>query len=125
MQCAESLRVQAYFDGEVDAVSAADIERHIEHCAECRALLADLEQLRSVLRATSTYARTPPLLRARIMRALDEESADSAPRRKRRGSSESGERPFWMGAAGGLGAPAIAATVAFLFLAAAAQSPGR
>ena len=27
MRCAESLRVQAYFDAEVDAVSAADIEQ--------------------------------------------------------------------------------------------------
>ena len=30
MQCAEALRVQAYFDHEVDAVSAADLERHVE-----------------------------------------------------------------------------------------------
>ena len=36
MQCAESLRVQAYFDDEVDGVTAAEIERHAEHCAACR-----------------------------------------------------------------------------------------
>ena len=71
MRCAESLRVQAYFDAEVDAVSAADIERHVEHCAECRALLRDLEQVRTVLRRDSAYAVTPPLLRAKIMQALD------------------------------------------------------
>ena len=29
MPCAESLRVQAYFDGELDALAAADIERHL------------------------------------------------------------------------------------------------
>ena len=28
MPCAESLRVQAYFDGELDALSAAEVERH-------------------------------------------------------------------------------------------------
>jgi len=33
MQCPDSLRVQAYLDGETDAVSAADIERHMERCA--------------------------------------------------------------------------------------------
>ena len=79
MRCAESLRVQAYFDGEVDAVSAADIERHLEHCAECRALIQDLEQVRTVLRRDSAYVRTPPLLRARIMSALDQENAAETP----------------------------------------------
>ena len=50
MQCAESLRVQAYFDGEVDAVSGAEIERHADHCNECRVLLEDLVKVRSALR---------------------------------------------------------------------------
>ena len=77
MQCAEVLRVQAFFDGEVDAVSAADIERHVEHCAECRALLKDLETVRTVLRRDTGYVQAPPALRAQVMRALDEE--DSRP----------------------------------------------
>jgi anti-sigma factor (TIGR02949 family) len=123
MRCAESLRVQAYFDAEVDAVSAADIERHIEHCAECRALLQDLEQMRSVLRRNSIYTHAPPALRARIMSALQRETAPHQetvvpaaniaafpPRRPRR------LRPFWMGALGGIGGTAIAATFAFLLL---------
>jgi anti-sigma factor RsiW len=117
VRCAESLRVQAYFDAEVDAVAAADMERHIEHCAECRALLQDLEQVRAVLRRDSPYAHAPPALRAGIMRALDRETALPAaqvapfiramPRRP---------RPFWMGALGGIGGTAIAATFAFLLL---------
>jgi len=78
VRCAESLRVQAYFDAEVDAVSAADIERHLEHCAECRALLQDLEQVRTVLRRDSAYVRAPMELRAKIMRALDQENATDA-----------------------------------------------
>lgn len=106
MQCAESLRVQAYFDGQVDALGAADIERHLEHCAECRALIQDLEQVRSLLRRDPAYARTPPALRSQILRALDRESPSS----NRRG------RSFWMGALGGAGGAAIAATVAFLLL---------
>ena len=142
MPCAESLRVQAYFDAEVDAVSAADIERHIEHCAECRALLKDLEQVRSVLRRDSTYVRTPPELRANILRALDEEYAAGAPaaegpaaeetaldaerapraervpgvKRKERASPAWRMRPFWAGALGGVGGTAIAATFAFMLL---------
>ena len=121
MQCAESLRIQAYFDSEVDAVSAAEIERHLEHCAGCRALLADLEQVRSVLRRDLAYARTPPLLRARIARALDQETA------ARRTNGHALKIPraasFWAGAVSGIGGAAIAATVAFLLLAPPLQNP--
>jgi anti-sigma factor RsiW len=140
VRCAESLRVQAYFDAEVDAVSAADIERHLEHCAECRALLRDLEQVRTVLRRDSDYARTPAELRLKIMRALDQEraaeiqvaqgapaSAGAAapqgttfprgtPRPRERVSSTWRMRSFWVGALGGVGGTAIAATFAFLLL---------
>ena len=77
MQCAESLRVQAYFDGEVDAVSAAEIERHADHCNECRALLEDLQKVRATLRREVSYAGAPPKLRAQILRALDQESTSS------------------------------------------------
>ncbi len=138
MRCAESLRVQAFFDAEIDAVSAADIERHVEHCAECRALLQDLEQVRNVVRRGSGFARTSPQLRAQITRALDTQggAATAAPEgteyfsgtppsdrtavRKR--SQLPGEfasrnwrvRPFWLGAMGGVGGTAVAATLAFL-----------
>jgi len=120
VRCAEALRVQAYFDAEVDAVSAAEIERHIGLCAECRALLADLEQVRAVLRRDAPYERTPAALRARVATALDQESAASSaaapvPLRAR---SSPGRRPrtFWMGALGGAGGTAIAAMLAFFLL---------
>ena len=127
MQCPESLRVQAYFDAELDAVTAADIERHIEHCADCRALLKDLEQMRTVLRRDLGYDRAPPALRAKIMGALDQEGATEmslpAGRPQPAGRSQLRERvsqrrprSFWMGALGGAGGTAIAATLAFLFL---------
>jgi anti-sigma factor RsiW len=140
VRCAESLRVQAYFDAEVDAVSAADIERHLERCAECRALLQDLEQVRTVLRRDSAYVRTPSPLRAKIMSALDQENAAetpvaegapaaegsalsrgaalprATPRPGDRISPKRRVRPFWMGALSGTGGAAIAATFAFLLL---------
>jgi anti-sigma factor RsiW len=133
VQCPESLRVQAYFDAELDAVSAADIERHIEHCPDCRALLKDLEQMRAVLRRDSDYARAAPALRAKIMRALDQEGATETPAaqetpvppgmalpqgrpRPRERGSQRRPRSFWMGALGGAGGTAIAATLAFLLL---------
>ncbi len=112
MQCPESLRAQAYFDAELDAVSAADIERHIEHCTECRALLEDLEQVRAVLRRDAEYVRAAPALRAKIMRALDQEGAAETAKRP----SPRRPRSFWMGVLGGAGGAGLAATLAFLLL---------
>ena len=70
MQCAESLRVQAAFDGELDPVSAAAVERHAEHCPECRALREHLEHTRSALRRDLDYGQASPELRARVARML-------------------------------------------------------
>jgi len=117
MPCAESLRVQAYFDGEADAFSAVDIERHIEHCAECRALLDDLERVRTALRLELTYESTPASLRARVMRALDEESKVPSPRPDAQRLTKWRPQPFWKGAFSGIGATAIAASLAFFLLA--------
>ena len=135
MPCAETLRVQAYFDREVDSLAAAEIERHVESCAECRAWLDDLERMRAALRADTTYHRAGPELRARIMSAIDRErSLQENPRsaaeaeasgtgRRPRGARAAGRgarawrsRPFWAGALGGFGSAAIAASLAFLVM---------
>jgi anti-sigma factor RsiW len=119
VQCAESLRVQAYFDGEADAVSAAEIERHVEHCAECRALRQDLSVVRTALRDVA-YAGAPPALRARVMHALDQESlgANAGPQPMRPSGRPSRVRrgSFWAGALSGLGGTAIAASLAFFLV---------
>lgn len=123
MRCAESVRVQAYFDGELDALSAAEIERHSEACAECRALLKDLEQVRTALRQDLTYATTPPALRARIMRALDQESTVQSPRLSAKRLMSWRPRPFWKGAFSGIAGTAIAAGLAFFLLAPPLTNP--
>lgn len=124
MQCAESLRVQAYFDGEVDAVAAAEIERHAEHCNECRELLQDLEKVRTALRAGITYAAAPPALRTRITEALDQEGADTEagntatplrPRQRRHIGIWRG-RSFWTGVLSGVGGTALAAAFVFFLM---------
>jgi anti-sigma factor RsiW len=116
MQCAESLRVQAYFDGELDSISAAEIERHSAECAECSALLNDLEQTHIALRRDLNYAPAPPALRARIIRALDQESAIKSPRLQRQRLKNWRVWPFWQGAFSGIGGTAIAAGLAFFLL---------
>jgi anti-sigma factor RsiW len=115
MPCPDSLRVQAYFDGEADAITAADIERHMEHCDECRALYRSLKELRTALRTDLPQTQIPPALRARVMRSLDQESSPGTPQRRARPAWRT--RPFWMGATtGGLGMAAVVATLAFLLL---------
>ncbi|MGO9991501.1 MAG: anti-sigma factor family protein [Steroidobacteraceae bacterium] len=123
MLCPESLRVQAYFDGQVDALAAADIEQHMEGCSQCRELRQDLERLRTAIRRDVSYAETPPELRARIMTALDgEDSAciESAPVPRPRGPRVPS---FWMGAISGIGGTAIAATLAFFLMAPPLTNP--
>jgi anti-sigma factor RsiW len=116
VRCAESLRVQAYFDGELDASSAAEIERHAEHCVECRALLQDLEQVRNALRQDLVYERAAPALRSRVLQALDAEGGNvlAWPAQSRKTAARS--RPFWFGALSGAGGTAIAATLALFLL---------
>jgi anti-sigma factor RsiW len=84
MRCAEALRVQAHFDGELDAFSATKSERRSEGCAECRTLLKDLSRTRTALRQDLSCASVsaPPALRA---------------------------QPFWLEAFSGIGGSAIAA----------------
>jgi len=126
VQCAESLRVQAYFDGEVDAVSAAEIERHVEHCSACRELLQDLEKVRSALRGGISYSAAPPALRAQILQALDHDTdaatdeaigspAPVKPRSARRLRVFSGPG-FRIGAFSGIGGAALAAAMAFFLV---------
>jgi anti-sigma factor (TIGR02949 family) len=127
VQCAESLRVQAYFDREVDAISAAEIERHVEHCSACRELLQDLEKVRSALRSGISFTAAPPALRAQILQTLDQETDTAAgeepakiatarkPRPARQLPVLSG-RGFRIGAFSGIGGAALAAAMAFFLV---------
>jgi anti-sigma factor RsiW len=111
--CAESLQTQAYFDGEVDAVTAARIEAHMEGCAACRALFQELVELRTALRRDVRVAQAPPELHARIGEALDRESASAFRSSPGRGWRK---RSFLAGAATGMTGAALAASFAFILL---------
>jgi len=123
VQCPESLRVQAYFDAEVDSVTAADIERHLEHCAECRALLQDLEQLSAAMQRDLTPLRAPAALRARLSRALDQESAPESSRGFRWPRLRLPLQPFWAGTFSGGFATAAVAVLAFVIWAPRLANP--
>jgi anti-sigma factor RsiW len=101
MTCPRKLDVQAYMDGETDAGTSAEIERHLLGCAECAALQDDINVIRAGMRSVRYHAAGEQL-RARVRRDLDRETATVI-------------RPspaFWKGAASGIGATALAACLA-------------
>jgi anti-sigma factor RsiW len=117
MQCAESLRAQAYFDCELDSPGAAEIERHSLHCGRCCRALEDLQQVRTVVRRYLTYMSVPSVLEIRIDRALNQESTSKITPVYLRDLGVWRARAYWQGAIAGIGGMAVAASLAFLVLA--------
>ncbi|MBV9911347.1 MAG: anti-sigma factor [Sinobacteraceae bacterium] len=74
MECSELLRLQAYFDGELDALGTLAVEEHLAQCGECTQRRAEWEQLRAALRQVNPMEAAPAALRARIERCLDQET---------------------------------------------------
>jgi anti-sigma factor RsiW len=62
--------VHGYLDGELDAVRAAEFERHLETCAECRASLERRESLRAQIRQADLYERASLSFREQIRQRL-------------------------------------------------------
>ncbi len=62
--------VHGYFDNELDAMGAAEFERHLEQCSECAYALEDLESLRSSMGLAQLYERAPTPLRNKILASL-------------------------------------------------------
>jgi anti-sigma factor RsiW len=124
--CAEP-RLEAYFDGELDAPAAAEFERHLETCASCRAALEELAELRAALRRELPYEHAPRALSARIAMALDAEAALSAPPAATQSVGPSRRPPrrgsFFMGALAGAGGAAFAALVGFVLVVAPLRDP--
>jgi anti-sigma factor RsiW len=103
MSCKETLRTQSYLDGELQGVDATNLEQHLQACAECQALAADIADLSDALRKARRY-RAPDTLRHRLTAQLDRET--------RRASAKS----FWVGVASGGGLSALAAGFALFVL---------
>ena len=115
MPCDQSHRLEAYLDGELDSANASEVERHLATCAECAADRAQIESVRSALRQNATYHRADARLQGRIRAALDEASP--------RSNVLPWFRNAWAGAAGGVTATALAASLAFFVLMPAASDP--
>ena len=70
--------LHAYLDGELDAVRAAEFERHLENCRECTATLGAAESLRASLQHAQLYETAPPELRKKIRSKLKISAASTS-----------------------------------------------
>jgi mycothiol system anti-sigma-R factor len=59
--------IHAYLDGELDAVRAAEFERHLEQCSECVTALDTQESLSSALQRAQVYEKAPDALRKKVI----------------------------------------------------------
>src|SRR4029077_4288235 len=62
--------LHAYLDGELDAVRAAEFERHLETCRDCTGTLGAAESLRASLQRAQLYETAPAGLRKKIRSEL-------------------------------------------------------
>jgi anti-sigma factor (TIGR02949 family) len=62
--------IHGYIDGELDAVRAAEFERHLEECPECVTALQSQESLRSSLQRAQLYEKAAPQLREKVLAGL-------------------------------------------------------
>lgn len=72
--------LHGYFDGELDAVRAAEFERHLEHCAMCRASLERAEVLRASLQQGDLSERASLHLREQVRKQLALNQTTTYPR---------------------------------------------
>lgn len=66
--------LHAYFDNELDAVRAAEFERHLETCPDCKASLQKLSALRNDLHKSDLYQVASSRLRSQISQQIASES---------------------------------------------------
>ena len=119
MACRDALRVQAYFDGELDAGAVIDIEQHVESCADCAALLQELKTGRGALRRQGLYHRAGPALAMQIAGALDREDG----KRRWLDIISLRSREFWYGTGAGALATTAAAALAFVLVMSPVSTP--
>jgi anti-sigma factor RsiW len=116
MTCDKQLLVQAYFDGELDAAGAVDVESHLATCAECAAWLGTAQRLRTDIRNGAPLEPAPPRLISAIGAALDrEERLDRPAPRRTTGWSTWGigrRRPALVGVLSGALGAAVGAALA-------------
>jgi anti-sigma factor (TIGR02949 family) len=69
--------VSPYIDGELAAEKAAEVERHLESCEPCRALVEDERRVSAAVRHHGERFRAPAHLKARVLSEVGRRSRGS------------------------------------------------
>ena len=84
MNCTEiRLMLQAYSDGELDAVRSLEVEQHLQSCPECSQAHKNLSVLKNAIRSSALYFKPPASLRQSIIAAASLQTAAEAPAKPR------------------------------------------
>lgn len=85
MNCTRMRQVlDAWIDGELDAATSTEIDRHLAECPACLALKGERGALRRELRANAPRFEAPPALRAAILARIEQTALPApAPARHR------------------------------------------
>src|SRR6202162_6503031 len=67
--------IHGYFDNELDALTAAEFESHLEQCPECVAALDALQSLRSRINVAQPYEKMSASFRKKILADLNVKTA--------------------------------------------------
>jgi len=116
VRCAESVRVQAHVDGELDAISSLNIEQHMRQCGECGDLHQALVRTRAILKQRLGNERASPSLRTRVLASLDKEDASPSAMSTGKARRSWRDPAFWWGSLAGAAAAAAAAAVAVVIV---------
>ena len=78
MNCQDTRGVllDAYLDGELDAINAQQFERHLAECASCRTTLGNYRKLHDSVRTHIPYYAVPADVEQKIRASLRPESSD-------------------------------------------------
>jgi anti-sigma factor RsiW len=63
MKCERETLASAYFDGELDAATSAQLEAHLGSCESCRTSIADHRALGAAIKERADYFAAPESLR--------------------------------------------------------------
>ncbi|MBI3775842.1 MAG: anti-sigma factor [Gammaproteobacteria bacterium] len=75
MDCNElNVTLNAYVDGELDALTTARIESHLQSCASCQRRLREQMDVRAAIKTATPYFKAPANLRNRIHAELHKEA---------------------------------------------------
>jgi anti-sigma factor RsiW len=71
--------LHGYFDNELDALGAAEFERHLQECSDCVAELDALKALRSSINIPRFYQKMPDAFRKKVLADLNVKTRAQTP----------------------------------------------